>query len=66
MRFPRSHRSPLLAACLAYGLAPRRAAPRHALSLDVSTTRLGTGIKDSPLVERRNVSRVSFGYVYRF
>lgn len=44
-----------------YGLAPR-----HALSLDVSTTRLGTGIKDSPLVDRRNVSRVSFGYVYRF
>jgi len=44
-----------------YGLAPR-----HALSLDVGTTRLGTGIKDSPLVERRNVSRVSFGYVYRF
>lgn len=44
-----------------YGLAPR-----HALSLDVSTTRLGTGIKDSPLVERRNVSRVVFGYVYRF
>ena len=44
-----------------YGLAPR-----HALSLDVSTTRLGSGIKDSPLVERRNVSRVSFGYVYRF
>ena len=44
-----------------YGLAPR-----HALSLDVGTTRLGTGIKDSPLVERRNVSRVFFGYVHRF
>jgi len=44
-----------------YGLAPR-----HALSLDVGTTRLGTGIKDSPLVERRNVSRLFFGYVHRF
>ena len=41
-------------------------APRHALSLDVGTTRLGTGITNSPLVERRNVSRVSFGYAYRF
>lgn len=41
-------------------------APRHAVSLDVSTTRLGSGIKDSPLVERRNVSGVRFGYVYRF
>jgi outer membrane scaffolding protein for murein synthesis (MipA/OmpV family) len=44
-----------------YGLAPR-----HALSLDVSTTRLGAGITDSPLVERRNVSSVRFGYIYRF
>ena len=41
-------------------------APRHALSLDIGTTRLGAGIKDSPLVERRNVSRALFGYVYRF
>jgi len=41
-------------------------APRHALSLDVSTTRLGSAIKDSPLVERRNLSSVRFGYVYRF
>ena len=44
-----------------YGLAPR-----HAVSLDVSTTRLGAGITDSPLVERRNVSSVRFGYIYRF
>ena len=41
-------------------------APHHSLSLDVSTTRLGAGIKDSPLVERRNLSRVNVGYVYRF
>jgi outer membrane protein len=41
-------------------------APRHAVSLDVSTTRVGTGIKDSPLVERRNLSSVRLGYVYRF
>ena len=41
-------------------------ASRHALSLDVSTTRLGSGIEDSPLVERHHLSRVSFGYVYRF
>jgi outer membrane scaffolding protein for murein synthesis (MipA/OmpV family) len=41
-------------------------APHHALSLDLSTTRLGAGIKDSPLVERRNLSRVNVGYVYRF
>jgi len=41
-------------------------APRHALSLDVSATRLGSAIKDSPLVERRNLSSVRLGYVYRF
>ena len=41
-------------------------APRHALSLDVSTTRLGGAIQDSPLVERRSLSSVRFGYVYRF
>jgi len=41
-------------------------APRHALTLDVGATRLGGSIKDSPLVERHNLSRVSFGYVYRF
>jgi MipA family protein len=41
-------------------------APRHSLTLDVGTTRLGSAIKDSPLVERRNLSRASFGYVYRF
>jgi len=44
-----------------YGLAPR-----HAVSLDLSTTRLGAGITDSPLVERRNVSSVRLGYIYRF
>ncbi|HEY9026638.1 MAG TPA: MipA/OmpV family protein [Burkholderiaceae bacterium] len=44
-----------------YGLAPR-----HALTLDLSTTRLGSAIQDSPLVGRRNVSSARFGYVYRF
>jgi len=41
-------------------------APRQALSLDVSATRLGTGIKDSPLVDRRSLGSVRLGYVYRF
>ena len=41
-------------------------APRHALTLDLSTTRLGSAIQDSPLVGRRNVSSARFGYLYRF
>lgn len=41
-------------------------APRQSLSLDVSATRLGSGIKDSPLVERRSLGGVRLGYLYRF
>jgi outer membrane protein len=41
-------------------------APRHKLSLDLNTTRLGVGIKDSPLVERSRQDGVRFGYLYLF
>jgi len=41
-------------------------APHHALSLDVSTTRLGSGIKDSPLTDRSNETMAFLGYLYRF
>lgn len=41
-------------------------APRHRLSLDLSTTRLGSGIKDSPLVDRSSQDNVRAGYVYLF
>ena len=41
-------------------------APRHKLSLDLNTTRLGAGIKDSPLVERSRQDGVRFGYLYLF
>jgi outer membrane protein len=41
-------------------------APRHKLSLDLNTTRLGARIKDSPLVERSRQDGVRFGYLYLF
>lgn len=41
-------------------------APRHKLSLDLSTTRLGSGIKDSPLVDRSGQNSVRAGYLYLF
>lgn len=41
-------------------------APRQTVFLDVSATRFGSGIKDSPLVSRSNQSGVRLGYVYRF
>lgn len=41
-------------------------APRHKLSLDLSTTRLGASIKDSPLVERSRQDGARVGYVYFF
>lgn len=41
-------------------------APQHQLSLDLSTTRLGAGIKASPLVERSRQDGVRIGYLYLF
>lgn len=41
-------------------------APRQSLFLDVSTTSLGSSIKDSPLVERSSQTGVRVGYLYRF
>jgi len=41
-------------------------APRHKLSLDLGTTRLGASIKDSPLVERSRQDGVRLGYLYFF
>lgn len=38
----------------------------HSVYLDVSTTRLGSAIKDSPLVDRSNESALRFGYLYQF
>lgn len=43
-----------------------RLAPQHTLLLDVGTTLLGSGIKDSPLVNRSSVPDVRLGYLYRF
>lgn len=41
-------------------------APHHKLSLDLSTTRLGSAIKNSPLVERSRQDGARFGYMYLF
>jgi outer membrane protein len=41
-------------------------APKHRLSLDLSTTSLGTGIKDSPLVDKPRQAGISAGYLYLF
>ena len=41
-------------------------APRQSIFLDVSTTHLGSSIKDSPLVDRSSQSGVRVGYLYRF
>lgn len=41
-------------------------APRQSVFVDVSATRLGSDIKDSPLVERSNQTGVRVGYLYRF
>lgn len=43
-----------------------RLAPQQSLFLDLSATQLGSEIKDSPLVDRSSVSRVTLGYLYRF
>jgi outer membrane protein len=39
---------------------------RHAVFVDLSATRLPDEITLSPIVERRNASRVAAGYLYRF
>jgi outer membrane protein len=41
-------------------------APKQDLFVDFSATRLGSGIKDSPLVDRSSSSTVRVGYLYRF
>lgn len=41
-------------------------APRQSVFLDLSATRLGSGIKDSPLVDRSGMAGVRVGYLYRF
>lgn len=41
-------------------------APRQSLFLDLSTTKLGSGIKDSPLVDKSSQNAVRVGYLYRF
>lgn len=43
-----------------------RLARHHGLFLDVSATRLGSAIKDSPIVDRSNMTTVQVGYLYRF
>ena len=40
--------------------------PNQSVFLDVSTTRLGSGIKNSPLVEKSTQSGFRIGYIYRF
>jgi outer membrane protein len=39
---------------------------RHTLFIDAGFQSLGTGIKDSPLVDRDTQSRLSIGYLYTF
>lgn len=41
-------------------------APRQWVFVDVSATRLGSAIKDSPLVNRSSQPAVTAGYLYRF
>ena len=41
-------------------------APRQWMFVDVSSTRLGSAIKNSPLVERSSQHAVTAGFLYRF
>jgi len=41
-------------------------APRHGLMVDVKHTLLGSGIKNSPLVDRSGVSSLFVAYLYQF
>lgn len=43
-----------------------RLAPQQSVFVDVSGTALGTGIKDSPLVDRSSPVGIRFAYLYRF
>lgn len=43
-----------------------RLTQNQGLYLDVSATRLGSGIKDSPIVDRSHSTAVRIGYLYRF
>ena len=38
----------------------------HSMFVDVGVTSLGSGIKDSPLVDSSTENRVFLGYLYRF
>lgn len=40
--------------------------PQHNLFLDLRATRLGDGIRDSPLVDRSRLGGLRVGYLYRF
>lgn len=52
---------PELGVRIAYPLAPR-----HTISLDASASHLGSGITNSPLVDRANHFSVRLGYLYNF
>lgn len=41
-------------------------APQHGVYLDLSTTRLGSGARHSPLVDSSTESALRLGYLYRF
>jgi outer membrane scaffolding protein for murein synthesis (MipA/OmpV family) len=43
-----------------------RVAPKHAVFLDMGATRMGSSIKNSPLVEKDTQYGVGIGYFYRF
>jgi len=40
--------------------------PQSAVTFELGATRLGSGITDSPLVDRSTTARVGVGYLYRF
>lgn len=40
--------------------------PRHVFTADVGATALGSGVRDSPLVDRSVLPAVKLGYLYRF
>lgn len=41
-------------------------ARHHTLFLDVGATRMGSSIKDSPIVDKSNQTSIGLGYAYRF
>jgi len=40
--------------------------PQSALTFEIGTARLGSGVADSPLVDRSTTAKVGVGYLYRF